>query len=162
VRARARFRVASALVSAASNDDPTVEIARVAREHAPDGGYGETSFRADTGTVCWVPADWTSNEEVEAAHAAFLDIDGVNEVVGEAEQALPNGENWQQIFPEPGSEEAYERVLALAMRPLDLPVETPTRESGVVADGRLRLAERALDTVDGVLRLAQGNEEATT
>ena len=125
VRPRARFRavasrngVAAGVPGGASASDPIPEIQRVAEMHAPDGGYGDTAYNGDDGTVAWIPADWTSNDELDAAHSDFLDIDGVNGVVGDAEAALPTGDGWQHVWPVPGSQEAYERVLALAKRPL--------------------------------------------
>ncbi len=125
VRPRARFRLSRDEVRAgatggASATDPRSEIQRVAEEHAPEGGYGETAFHDQDATVYWVSADWSSSDEVEAAHAAFMEIDGVNGVVGDAESALPDGEGWEQVWPVRGSQEAYERVLAVARRPLGL------------------------------------------
>jgi hypothetical protein len=169
MRARARLRFARTesppdpeTTGAASPDssggDTTAELRRVAEEHAPDGGYGETAYNAADGTVYWVPADWSSNDEVAAAHAAFMEIDGVNGVVGDAESYLPTGEGWEQVWPIPGSEAAYERVLALAMRPLDVrPVEEPLVAGG---DGRIRFAERALDSIDAAVRLAAPDASA--
>jgi hypothetical protein len=169
MRPRARVRLArnqtppepttrGAALSESSGGDTVAEIRRVAEKHAPEGGYGETAYNEGEGTVFWADADWTTNEEHDAAHADFMAIDGVNGVVGEAEAALPTGEGWEQVWPVPGSDAAYERVLALAMRPLDAdyarrPVMTPERE-------RLRLAERALESLDGVLRLAHSDETA--
>jgi len=124
---RARIRLEPAdpvraeVPGGASATDPRPAIRRVAQEHKPEGGYGDTAYHQGEGTVCWVPADWTSNDELDAAHAAFMEIDGVNGVVGDAEQALPAGEGWETVWPVRGSEEAYERVLALATRPLGLP-----------------------------------------
>jgi hypothetical protein len=170
MRARARLRFARTesppdpgTKGAASSDSSgggiTDELRRVAEEHAPEGGYGETAYNAGDGTVYWVPADWTSNDEAEAAHAAFLEIDGVNGVVGDAESYWPDGEGWEQVWPIPGSEAAYERVLALALRPLDVrpPVEEPLVAGG---DGRIRFAERALDSIDAAVRLAAPDASA--
>ena len=129
MRARARLRfdrsqtppvevTNGAGLASLAGGDLLAEIRRVAEKHAPEGGYGETAYREDEGTVFWTPADWTTNEEIEAAHADFLKIDGVNGVVGDAESRWPDGEGWEMVWPEPGSEAAYERVLALAQRPL--------------------------------------------
>lgn len=127
MRARARLRLsrsdspAEATIGAGLSSlggGPVEEIRRVAEEHAPEGGYGETAYRDDDGTVYWTPADWTTNDEMDAAHDDFMEIDGVNGVVGDAESRWPDDEGWEQVWPEPGSEEAYERVLVLAQRPL--------------------------------------------
>jgi hypothetical protein len=107
------------LVAAASTaDDPVAEIQRVAAAVAPEGGYGETSWNPDTKTVFWNHADWTSTEENDAAEAAFLAIDGVENFECASEANAPEGDGWEQVWPEPGSDEAFERVLALARRPL--------------------------------------------
>lgn len=127
-RARARLRFAR---SASPSDEPTIgghrfsdgdinaQIASVAEKHAPEGGYGETSWNAGTKTVFWNHADWTSNDEHDAAEKDFLAIDGVENFDCDSEANTPEGEGWEQVWPEPGSEAAYERVLALAMRPID-------------------------------------------
>jgi hypothetical protein len=95
------------------------EIRRVAEKHAPEGGYGETAYNDGDATVWWTPADWSENDEIDAAQADFMEIDGVNGVVGDAESRWPDDAGWEQVWPEPGSDAAYERVLALATRPLD-------------------------------------------
>jgi hypothetical protein len=96
------------------------ELRRVAEEHAPEGGYGETAYNQGEGTVYWVPADWSTNDEIDAAHDAFMALDGVNGVVGDAESRWPDDDGWKQVWPIPGSQAAYERVLALAQRPLSV------------------------------------------
>lgn len=106
------------LVAAGCEEDPVAQIQRVAAEVAPEGGYGETSWNAGTKTVFWNHADWTSTEEHDAAEALFLAIDGVENFDSEAEAGNPDGEGWEQLWPAPGTEEAYERVLELARRPL--------------------------------------------
>lgn len=129
-RARARLRLArsdtppdepttGAGLSGLSGGDLFAEIRSVAEDHAPEGGYGETAYNDDDATVWWTPADWSGNDEIDAAHADFMEIDGVNGVVGDAESRWPEDAGWEQVWPVPGSEAAYERVLALATRPLD-------------------------------------------
>lgn len=125
VRPRARFRLSRNEVKAgatggASATDLITEIRRVAADHAPPGGYGDTAWNAATRTVHWIPADWTTNDEVDAARGDFMSIDGVENVEDEAEGYLPTGEGWETVWPVPGSEEAYERVLELAERPLQI------------------------------------------
>ncbi len=142
----ARRGVRAEATGGVSATDPVPEIQRVAREHAPEGGYGDTAYNASEGTVAWIPADWTSDEELDAAHSAFLEIDGVNGVMGLSEASLPSGDDWQHVWPVPGSEEAYERVLAVAKRPLGLsfsamvpasahyrPATVPNRNCGTCA-----------------------------
>jgi hypothetical protein len=173
LRARARLRFArtetppepvtrGAASSDASGGDTTAELRRVAEKHAPDGGYGETAWNEGEGTVFWVPADWTSNEEMDAAHSDFMEIDGVNGVVGDAESRWPDGEGWEQVWPVPGSEQAYERVLALAMRPLEVndAYVAVRPDTNGFKDDRVRLAERVLDSIDGAVRLARRDETA--
>lgn len=105
-------------VVAAADPGIVAELARIAEAHAPDGGYGDTAWHPADAVVCWVPADWSSNEEIEAARAAFLAVPGVQEVIGDAEQAPERGEGWQHVWPEVGSEAALARLIALAHRPL--------------------------------------------
>jgi hypothetical protein len=81
---------ASESLAAGGSDHVLAEVARVAGEVQPEGGYGETAFDSETGTVYWVCGDWTSNDEVDAAEAAFLAIEGVNRFEHEAE-GLPTG-----------------------------------------------------------------------
>lgn len=114
---RVRLTV-SRTAAAADAADPRDEIRRVAADVAPDGGYGETSWNAAAGIVNWVHADWTSTDELADATARFLAIDGVEKVESEAEVSPPSGDEWERLWPEPGSDLAYERVLALATRPL--------------------------------------------
>lgn len=84
------------------------QIEEVAKKHKPDGGYGKVWFDPNTKTVWWQSADWTSNEEQEAAHKDFLAIPGVEKVDGEAEAqptswmalaAFQNGEKVKARFP---------------------------------------------------------------
>lgn len=82
-------------------------IRAVAEKHAPEGGYGETWFRSGIPdgkggttysggvTVFWTCADWTTNEEIDAAVAAFLAVDGVGHVDYDAE-ARPT--EWYQVY----------------------------------------------------------------
>jgi hypothetical protein len=107
-------------LTASAGDDLVDQIKAVASEHAPEGGCGETSWHADDQTVFWVCGDWSSGEEIDAARDAFLALDGVDAFEHEAETAPRDGDGWTLVWPEPGSEEAYERVLALARRPFSL------------------------------------------
>lgn len=112
---RVRLRAAAADVV-----DPREEIRAVAADVAPEGGYGETCWNEDTRTVFWVSADWTSNDEADEAERRFLAIDGVDHVESDAEVSPPNGDGWERIWPELGSDLAYERVLALARHPIEI------------------------------------------
>jgi hypothetical protein len=114
-----RVRLASRIAAQAKAADPREEIRRVAEDVAPKGGYGETSWNDASKTVHWVSADWTSNDELDEAERRFLAIDGVENFEAEAEASPPSGDEWERIWPEPGSDLAYERVLALATRPID-------------------------------------------
>jgi hypothetical protein len=100
--------------------DVVEELRRVAAEHAPDGGCGETSWNEEERAVLWVCGDWTSQDEIDAARADFLAVEGVDSFDYEQEAAPREGDGWRQVWPEPGSDEAYERVLELARRPLDV------------------------------------------
>lgn len=83
------------------SDDEVVrrEIRRVAAEHhasaAPD--YGETYWDPAAREVLWISADWTTNDEIDAAVAAFLEIDGVDQV---------------EVCAECGADDRYEKVYA--------------------------------------------------
>jgi hypothetical protein len=105
-------------ITAAASQPILAELARVAQAHAPEGGYGETAWNEETGTVFWVAADWTSNDEWDAAQEAFLAVEGVNRFESEAEAALPEDDGWQLVWPEPESEAAIARLTELAGRPL--------------------------------------------
>lgn len=89
----------------ASGEPPTIEedIARVAEEYAPEGGYGDTWWSESTSTVFWCSADWSTDEECEAAEDAFLAIDGVESVRYDAEVGQPDTEDgsdeWVKIWP---------------------------------------------------------------
>lgn len=74
------------------------EIGEVAARHAPDGGYGDTAWNDGTKTVLWIAADWTSNEEWDAAEADFLAIDGVEEFESDAEIGLPESDEWEVVY----------------------------------------------------------------
>jgi len=83
-------------------DGITSEIRRVAEKHAPDGGYGDTAWNAKTKTVFWNCADWTTNEEVEAAVGDFLAVDGVERVEHDAEVGMrgtcPEEDGWVIVY----------------------------------------------------------------
>lgn len=83
----------------ASATDVEREIARVAEEHAPEGGYGKTYWRESDRTVFWDAADWTSNDEADAAVEAFLSIDGVDDVEWDCEVGDP-GSGYVQVWPQ--------------------------------------------------------------
>lgn len=73
-------------------EDEIREVAEEVKEVAsPD--YGQTAWNPETKTVLWVPADYTSDEEAEAALQTFLEIEGVENAEGEAEQSLPYSDN---------------------------------------------------------------------
>lgn len=75
------------------------EIARVAGMVAPDGGYGDTLWRFSEAAVYWIPADWTSTDETEAAAQAFLAVPGVESVVIlDSESAAPAGDDWLLLW----------------------------------------------------------------
>jgi len=102
-------------------DVDLTELARVAEAHAPEGGYGETAWNGRDRIVFWAPADWTTDEELDAAEEAFLAVPGVEGVEREAEAALPAGEGWEVVWtprpaPAPSSaeESAAERWDRLA------------------------------------------------
>lgn len=87
-------------------------IAAVAAQHAPEGGYGDTYWNAETAKVFWVCGDWTSTEEADAAEADFRAIDGVDDFEACWECAPPGtwydpetrethygpGDGWEQVY----------------------------------------------------------------
>lgn len=77
-------------------------IGAVAAEHAPEGGYGATAWNASEGLVYWVCADWSTNDEVDAAVAAFLEVPEVEIVEWDAEAGLPEGAEWEVVYTEAG------------------------------------------------------------
>jgi hypothetical protein len=115
---------------AAAPDDLLERLAAVAEEHAPDGGYGNTYWRAETGTLFWISADWSSDDEVHAARDAFFAVDeAVREFETETEVAAPAGAEWSAVWVRPNGvnhetvnegdlHSEYEDVLALAREPL--------------------------------------------
>lgn len=75
------------------------EIARIAGLVKPDGGYGQTLWNRETATVLWIPADWTTEQEQEAAAQAFLTVPTVEAVeIAEAESATPAGDEWELLW----------------------------------------------------------------
>lgn len=75
------------------------ELARIAGLVKPDGGYGETLWNRESATVLWIPADWTTEQEQEAAAQAFLTVPTVKAVeVAEAESAPPAGDEWEMLW----------------------------------------------------------------
>lgn len=99
-------------------EDLIARLAAVAEEHAPDGGYGDTAWNEGEALVFWVSADWSSNDEVAEAIAAFMAVPGVEAVESEAEAALPSGDGWVRVWPAPDSDLALARLVQLASRPL--------------------------------------------
>ncbi len=138
-----------------TDDELRGQIARVAAEHQPDGGYGETAWHEGDRIVFWVSADWTSNEEVEAAQQAFLAIDGVDGVESEAEAYLPDGDGWERVYPGLDGDDELAALVALASEPLilerDLVASAPR---GYPIDAAVRALTRAHErTVDGLTTL---------
>lgn len=129
-------RPVPALVAAAPPEVDVAEIARVAEDHAPEGGYGETAWHAADRIVFWIPADWTSNEEVDDAISDFMAVEGVEGVEAEAEAALPEG--WEVVWTpsaDAPAESAAERWDRLAREVEDDEVED---DVAVVATGQGR------------------------
>lgn len=89
------------IAALAGQADPRPEIAAVAEANEPEGGYGQTAWNSGTKAVFWVSADWTENDEIDAARDAFLAIDGVESFDEDAECALPTGDGWEQVWPPP-------------------------------------------------------------
>lgn len=99
-----RIRLPLAGEKPVTADASTAEALRaVAEEVKPDGGYGDTFWNTDVGAVFWVCGDWTSNDESDAARAAFLAVPGVRSFDYEAEgwskthEAAP----WVRVWPGP-------------------------------------------------------------
>lgn len=101
-----RFALVADAAEARPNEEIVADLAAVAEEYAPEGGYGETAWNAETGTVFWVCGDWTSDEELEAAETAFRAVEGVREFEHEAEAGLPEGDAWERVWPPAEAEEA--------------------------------------------------------
>lgn len=141
--------------SGRSNAAVKRDIAAVAKAHEPDGGYGDTAWHAGNKTVFWVSADWTSTEEHDAAWEAFLGIDGVEKVDGEAEAGLPDGDGWDRVWPPPGSGASIDPLLALASKPLNLEPD-PDSRFDVVRDGW----EGKLDTKEIVAQIGGQIDQA--
>lgn len=79
--------------------EPAGAIFDAALEHRPAGGYGETWWNAAAREVYWVPADWSTDEEEQAALAAFLAIPGVDSApTVEAESGPPTGDGWHLVW----------------------------------------------------------------
>jgi hypothetical protein len=79
-----------------ANPDKLDQIKEVAEKHRPSAApdYGHVWYDTATKTVFWQAADWTSNEEIEAAQRDFEAIDGVDKVEIEAE-AQPT--SWMRL-----------------------------------------------------------------
>lgn len=108
------------------------DVRKAAETHAPDGGYGDTWFRSSDGKVFWNAADWSTQEEVDAARDGFLDIDGVNDFDSDAEVGNPDGDGWDQVWPAKDEASAdLAEILALASAPLDLEPETLSLKPGM-------------------------------
>lgn len=134
------------------------EIGEVAAMHAPDGGYGDTAWNADEGVVAWVSADWTTDDEYDAAVAAFLAIDGVEWVEASAEAALPEGDEWEVVYRsaalgDPDEAAALAEVLALAAEPLgEIPADPDPPASAQPVSQDAAFAHRALDVIEQFAR----------
>lgn len=119
-------------VTAAAEPDPdgdtVAQIQAVAEAHEPDGGYGETWWHPDDAAVFWNAADWTTNDEVDAAAADFLAIEGVEQFESDAETVGPGGDGWQQVWPVQDADQATARLVALAAAPLVLGTDARTAE----------------------------------
>lgn len=88
-----------AMLAKSPDGDVVEKIREVAEAHRPEEPqYGHVAWHAASGTVFWQSWDGTGRDEWDAAEAAFLAIDGVNEVIGEAEAALPEGDGWEQVY----------------------------------------------------------------
>lgn len=87
---------------AGGDEGPTIEeqLAAVAEAHRPDGGYGQTYWRQSDGSVFWISADWSTDDEVDAAVDAFMSIDGVEDVEACDECGDPGGD-WVKVWPLP-------------------------------------------------------------
>lgn len=85
-------------VTASAEPSIEDEIAKVAEEHAPEGGYGETYWDESRGAVFWNHADWTSDDEHDAAESAFRAIEGVKEFDCDAEAGNP-GDGYVKVWP---------------------------------------------------------------
>lgn len=84
-----------------TNTEIVAALARVAEDHRPEGGYGDTLWRASDRTVLWIPADWTETADADAAEAAFAAVPGVEHVeIGDAEMAIPDGPEWEIVWAE--------------------------------------------------------------
>lgn len=143
-----------AQVRAWRDEDVLAEIARVAEDHAPEGGYGDTYWRSSDRTVFWNHADWTGTDEHDAAEAAFLAIEGVERVECESEAGPPDG--FEQVWPTAqtaSASTAEAELLRLAAEPLV--VEAPAeREEAASAPASTPAGREAADEVDGVTAAA--------
>lgn len=91
-----------ALIAAPEEADPVVDrIREVAAEHQPESGtYGDTAWNSETATVFWNAADWSTNEEVDAATEAFLGIEGVKVFDSDAEVGMEpyTRDGWEVVW----------------------------------------------------------------
>jgi hypothetical protein len=124
--------------------DPTVcALVKLAQKHAPAGGYGATAWQPSTGTVCWIPADWSSNDEVAAAEEEFLAVDGVERFAAEAEAPLPSvDDGWLIIYtPAPMFASATTAPARFPLKPpaawFEIPEPDHPMPLTVEADGRV-------------------------
>lgn len=81
-------------------------VGEVAAKYGPDSApdYGDCWWNEETGTVYWITADYTSNEALEAAPADFLAIDGVESVEDCDECGAPEGDGWEFVYDNTGTE----------------------------------------------------------
>lgn len=120
------------------------QVAAVAEAHAPEGGYGDTWFSPSTGRVFWCSADWSTDEEVQAAEDAFLEVPGVEGVSYDAEVGEPDGgdgaDDWVKVWP------AGDALTAAADNDFCLPasvrgITDPVRQAAVEAVMRSSLED---------------------
>lgn len=119
-------------LTAAAEDDPSSadtleEIARVAEDHVPDGGYGDTFWHEADRTVMWISADWSV--DAEEAIEDFLAIPGVEWAEDCAECAAPKGPGWVRAYPR--AADALEAASPPGHPPFCLPAELRTKTDPV-------------------------------
>lgn len=133
---------AQTAAAVSNSTDPTVRaLVKVAEKHAPAGGYGGTAWQPATGTVCWIPADWSSNDEVSAAEKDFLAVDGVQRFQAEAEAPLPAGEDGWLIIYAPSGMFAAAGAPSFPLKPprewFEIPEPDHPMPLTIEADGRV-------------------------
>lgn len=139
------------------------EIGEAAARHAPEGGYGETAWNEDDGLVWWNAADWTTDEEEQAAVDAFMAIDDVESVEVCYECSLPDGNEWEIVYrsgaTRPPEENALRDALALARSPLPEIEEPPVTASADVGRALDTIAAVHQRTVEGITAVTAASEK---